>query len=195
MYIYIDKTNCEMDLKSMNCFLRTRGWSLHSKQPTSNALVEYKGNRQKSSIVLISAFGCAARCRKGSETKDKRRAHKGTGNQRRSWRSQTTKMTSQKETRWIRWIPPRFRCATLDRSYQTISRLCPLIRSSYDLKPSDLTVVGPTKLCDHSATQRPLIRPSCGPNLSDQTIVKPKILYDFSATNAPSDQTIPEYTL
>ena len=45
-----------------------------------------------------------------------------------------------------------------------LPRLCPLIRSSCDRKPSDQTVVRPKKLCDHSATQK----------TSDQTIVRLK---------------------
>ena len=71
---------------------------------------------------------------------------------------------------------PRFRCATLDRSDQTISHTLP----SYQI------IVRPKAFwSDHSATQK----------TSDQTIVRPKILCNFIATNAPSDQTNSEYIL
>ena len=61
---------------------------------------------------------------------------------------------------------PRFRCATLDRSDQTISQTLPSYQiivgpNTFSL---DQTVVRLKKLCDQSATQK----------TSDQTIVRPK---------------------
>ena len=95
---------------------------------------------------------------------------------------------------------PRFRCANLDRSDQTISQTLPSDQTNSQTLPadqtisqtlpsdqtisqtlpSDQTIVRLKKWCDHSATQK----------TSDQTIVRPKALWlDHRATQS-SDQLI-----
>ena len=90
---------------------------------------------------------------------------------------------------------PRFRCATLDRSDQTISQT---------LRSYQIIVRPKTLWSDRSATQES-VRPKCDPKdlwsdyraiqIFRATLLQPKFLCDFSATSAPSDQTFSEYML